>query len=518
MNTSLNRYSKVIAVCIDNYDRWYNKKENQLQVGQQYTVEYIIIGRSFSNVYLKEIKNHFFGSALFEFYIKGQKFSPIKIASCLWKLSQPEMPTNSSRIFKYPSATDEGLNFIREYYADVPVIDCLSPLTEPELPPLPSIAPVIEYALSGWELGDTHGLSHWQRVERNGIILSTEVCNGKLSFRKYINIKVVRFFAYLHDKCRLNDGADMEHGVRAAEMLSSIRNTILKDFTDEELSLLEKACRYHTTEHRTGIPTVDVCFDADRLDLGRVGVDPEPAKMATSYGAYYATCAYRIEYLEPFNMMYQDICKRQINRTTSSFIKYMDAESLLRRVFMMTKVEGGMMATKNGGLVEIPTFYLSKLPITRSVWNAVMNEDKSNFFSRVEWDEYKEFIEKLSKIIGVKFAIPTGTQWKYASQRLAGLDIYKEGIEVGLYDYKKGIWCERESDFAYQLLCSMGNGHETVKLFLATTDCLDNKELPIIEEVNEFVQNVMIQKQKCKNAKEDYCWDESADTFSEGEF
>ena len=65
------------------------------------------------------------------------------------------------------------------------------------------IEEVRNFALSGWVLGETHGLSHWQRVERNGIILSME--NGR--FRDDINIKVVRFFAYLHDKCRLNDWA-----------------------------------------------------------------------------------------------------------------------------------------------------------------------------------------------------------------------------------------------------------------------------------------------------------------------
>lgn len=154
------------------------------------------------------------------------------------------------------------------------------------LPDLPEsdIREVREFALDGWKLGRTHGLSHWQRVERNGILLSTS--NGCI--REDIHIKVVRFFAYLHDKCRLNDWKDLEHGVRAADMLPTIRDTILKSFTDEEVSLLEKACRYHTTRHRTGNPTIDVCFDADRLDLGRVGIVPNPKLMATEQGAYYA--------------------------------------------------------------------------------------------------------------------------------------------------------------------------------------------------------------------------------------
>jgi uncharacterized protein len=155
-----------------------------------------------------------------------------------------------------------------------------------QLPVLPEsdVLEVRDFALNCWVLGETHGLPHWQRVERNGILLSLE--NGRI--REDINIKVVRFFAYLHDKCRLDNWTDWEHGVRSADMLSSIRDTILKDFTDEEVCLLEKACRYHTTEHRTGNPTIDVCFDADRLDLGRVGIVPDPERMATEQGAYYA--------------------------------------------------------------------------------------------------------------------------------------------------------------------------------------------------------------------------------------
>ena len=171
-----------------------------------------------------------------------------------------------------------------------------------QLPTLPEldILEVREFALNDWVLGETHGFPHWQRVERNGILLSSE--NGRI--REDINIKVVRFFAYLHDKCRLDNWTDIEHGVRAADMLSIIRNTILRDFTDEEVSLLERACRYHTTEHRTGNPTIDVCFDADRLDLGRVGIVPNPKRMATEQGAYYAANIYLID---EFEMIEKDL-------------------------------------------------------------------------------------------------------------------------------------------------------------------------------------------------------------------
>ena len=84
------------------------------------------------------------------------------------------------------------------------------------------ITEVRDFVLQSWEMGDTHGLSHWQRVERNGMLLSMQ--DGKL--RSDVCIKVVRYFAYLHDSCRENDGGDIEHGVRAANMLHKIRHTI----------------------------------------------------------------------------------------------------------------------------------------------------------------------------------------------------------------------------------------------------------------------------------------------------
>lgn len=66
------------------------------------------------------------------------------------------------------------------------------------------------------------------------------------------------------------------------------RNTLLQGLTDNEVEMLATACELHTTTLRTGNATIDICFDADRLDLWRCGIIPRPGKMATSIGAYYA--------------------------------------------------------------------------------------------------------------------------------------------------------------------------------------------------------------------------------------
>ena len=123
------------------------------------------------------------------------------------------------------------------------------------------------------ELG-CHGIDHWDRVYANGQLLVT----------RRVNPLVVGLFAYLHDYCRMDDGDDLQHGPRAAAFIDTIRDTLLVDVSDEDIHLLKEACRLHTVATKTGNPTIDACFDADRLDLRRVGIIPDPARMATKKG------------------------------------------------------------------------------------------------------------------------------------------------------------------------------------------------------------------------------------------
>lgn len=277
----------VRAICVNNYDGWLEQKHKNLKIGKQYTIEYAIIGSSTSRVYLSELKEQLFGYSLFNCYINGQEIGLIEDARIFWNVSQQDMPTRSTRILQYRGATKEGLKYKINFFPNVPIID-RSNMNKLTLPPIPDIKEIKQFAINGWTLGEIHGLSHWQRVERNGILLSLIMCNGELCFRKEVNIKVVCLFAYLHDKCRLNNETDLKHGERAADMLYTMRDTLLKDLDNKEFSLLEQACRLHTTIHKTGNPTIDICFDADRLDLKRVGITPCPDKMATSCGEYYA--------------------------------------------------------------------------------------------------------------------------------------------------------------------------------------------------------------------------------------
>lgn len=126
---------------------------------------------------------------------------------------------------------------------------------------------------------EIHGLAHWRQVEFNGLLLAKKTG---------ADITVVRLFALFHDSKRESDGYDNTHGGRGAEFAKKCREEKLFEITDEQFEKLYHACKNHTTERGSGDPTIDTCYDADRLDLGRVGIKLDPKKMASSAGSMVA--------------------------------------------------------------------------------------------------------------------------------------------------------------------------------------------------------------------------------------
>ena len=116
-----------------------------------------------------------------------------------------------------------------------------------------------------------HGIQHWERVRENGLLLARTTGADPA---------VVELFAYLHDSRRLDDWEDLGHGARAAIYLHTLRGRYF-DLSNEEFELLAYACRHHSDGLMEGDVTVQTCWDADRLDLGRVGIRPEPRYLCT---------------------------------------------------------------------------------------------------------------------------------------------------------------------------------------------------------------------------------------------
>ena len=109
-----------------------------------------------------------------------------------------------------------------------------------------------------------HGLKHWQTVERNGLYL----CQFNNADKE-----VVSYFAYTHDCMRKNEHIDPEHGPRAARFIK--RNSELFDLNEHQMELLRRASSGHTHGRKCDDVTVMTCWDADRLDIGRVGIQPD---------------------------------------------------------------------------------------------------------------------------------------------------------------------------------------------------------------------------------------------------
>jgi uncharacterized protein len=127
-----------------------------------------------------------------------------------------------------------------------------------------------------------HGPSHWARVRYHALTI------GRAT---KADLLVVELFAFLHDSRRLNEYVDPEHGSRAASYAKELNGTFFH-LTHEQL---EKLCYAMSLHSNGGIhidPTIQTCWDADRLDLGRVGNKPR-AKFLSKEGAKHIESAYK---------------------------------------------------------------------------------------------------------------------------------------------------------------------------------------------------------------------------------
>jgi len=125
-----------------------------------------------------------------------------------------------------------------------------------------------QYELPVW---GTHGVSHWARVYENGL---------RLAKITGADVRVIRLFAVFHDARRKTEGRDFKHGKMAADLARRLRGSYF-ELPDEDFERLCEACANHTTGETRADVTVQTCWDADRLDLGRVGKMPDPDKLCT---------------------------------------------------------------------------------------------------------------------------------------------------------------------------------------------------------------------------------------------
>ena len=156
--------------------------------------------------------------------------------------------------------------------------------------------------------------------------------------------------------------------------------------------------------------------------------------------------------------------------------------------FKMVRVKGGtfqMGATSEQGSdaydkeypvhsVTLSDYYIGQTEVTQELWEAVMGINPSEFkgdnqcpVENVSWNDCQEFIEKLNRLTGKNFRLPTEAEWEYAARggnkskgyKYSGSNdadavacygdnsggkthpvAQKQSNELGLYDMSGNLW------------------------------------------------------------------------------
>lgn len=137
---------------------------------------------------------------------------------------------------------------------------------------------VLQRALRQFRLDKNgcHGKPHWMRVLYHGMRIADE--------NPQVDREVVTLFAMLHDSQRETEcGADTKHGARAAAYADKLRKSRAISLDREQMAKLRMACDLHSDGAVSSDPTIQACWDADRLDLGRVGTYPRIEFLGSGY-------------------------------------------------------------------------------------------------------------------------------------------------------------------------------------------------------------------------------------------
>ena len=120
-----------------------------------------------------------------------------------------------------------------------------------------------------------HGEGHWKCVAMAGLWIAERMPVANADF--------ILVFAQLHDMMRVNDGHDPWHGQRAALLYRKLVATRQA----REWEAMGFALSFHQagfrSEHQD--PNVGICWDADRVNLWRVSIEPDPALLSTEAGS-----------------------------------------------------------------------------------------------------------------------------------------------------------------------------------------------------------------------------------------
>lgn len=121
-----------------------------------------------------------------------------------------------------------------------------------------------------------HGEEHWRGVAHVGLVMGAHTPGA--------DPRLVFLFGLLHDAMRQNEYDDPDHGRRASELLGELIARRMLDLPEAQEHLLSVACSLHADGETSPDPTIGTCWDADRLNLWRLGWAPSESLLSTADG------------------------------------------------------------------------------------------------------------------------------------------------------------------------------------------------------------------------------------------
>ena len=133
-----------------------------------------------------------------------------------------------------------------------------------------------------------HGEAHWRCVAATGLALDTAAPGADRG--------LLVCFGLLHDTRRENEAVDPRHGARAETFARELRAEGAFELDDARFEVLAEALRLHSDGQVSADATIGACWDADRLHLPRVSIQPDPKRFSTrvAHGAAPLAAAARL--------------------------------------------------------------------------------------------------------------------------------------------------------------------------------------------------------------------------------
>jgi formylglycine-generating enzyme required for sulfatase activity len=97
--------------------------------------------------------------------------------------------------------------------------------------------------------------------------------------------------------------------------------------------------------------------------------------------------------------------------------------------------------------VDVESFHIGRYEVTQRQWSTVMGNNPSCFrgddlpVENVSWDECQEFIDRLNRLAGARFRLPSEAEWEYAARSGGRKERYSGSArpdEVGWLDANSG--------------------------------------------------------------------------------